>query len=197
MAETRQAAVPTWLTILLAVALVIALWALVTARGAAGRAEANGEQLARPDLDLVVVPGGPERFPDAFDAAVDDLDEDEAVDPTAHHWITVVLHNDGASDAQGVDVTLDLGDVGTPTYLADLSGFRDLDVGSDGPLVELGIDSIDAGDAAQVFVGIPSDALPEPVTDDWSRAYGDYVGRADVFVGGDDAAIDRWYGGSL
>lgn len=57
MAETRQASVPTWLTILLAVALVLALWALVTARGAAGAAEANAEQLARPDLELSVVPG--------------------------------------------------------------------------------------------------------------------------------------------
>lgn len=197
MAETRQASVPTWLTILLAVALVLALWALVTARGAAGAAEANAEQLARPDLDLAVVPGGPQRFPDAFDAAVGDLDGDEAVDPTAHRWITVVLHNDGASDAEGVDVTLDLGDVGTPTYLADLPGFRDLDVGEDGPLVALELGGIDAQESARVFVGLPADALPEPVAEEWSLAYREYLGRADVFVDGNDVAIDRWYGDLL
>lgn len=166
MAETRQASVPTWLTILLVVALVLALWALVTARGAAGEAAANTEQLARPDLDLAVVPGGPQRFPDAFDAAVDDLDDDDVVDATTHRWITVVLHNDGASDAQGVDVTLDLG-------------------------------SIDAQESAQVFVGVAADALPEPVAEEWSTAYRSYLGRADVFVDGNDVAIDRWYGGLL
>lgn len=198
MADTNRATVPTWLTILLAVALVLGLWALVAARGAAATAEANAERLARPDLDLAVVPGGPQRFAEAFEAAVEDQD-DEAVDPATHRWLTVVVHNDGSADAEDVNVTLDLdlGDVEAPVYLADLSGFRDLDVGSDGPLVELGINEVDAGDAAWVFIGVPTDALPEQVAETWGDAFRDYLGRADVFAGDVDVAIDRWYGGML
>ena len=78
--------------------------------------------------------------------------------------------------------------------LSALPGFRDLDIGVDGPLVQLGVGAIDATETAHVFVGIPADALPEAAADDWSQAYRDYLGRADVFVDGNDVAADSWYG---
>lgn len=197
MADAKNAHVPTWLTILAVAALALGLWALVAARGAASTAEANAARLARPDLDVNVVPGGPQRFPDAFDAAVDDADDAEGVDPTTRRWVTVVVHNDGSAEAEDTAVTLDLGAVDTPIYLADLPGFLDLDVGTDGPLVELDVGDIEAETSVRVFVGIPAAALPEAVAADWPAAYRDYIGRADVFADGVDVAVDRWFGGPL
>ncbi|MDZ7801697.1 MAG: hypothetical protein U5K81_13035 [Trueperaceae bacterium] len=168
--QSTTATVPTWVKLAVAVLLVLSLWALFSARSATSTANDNQQRLQVPEIQLSLVPGAPERFPDAFEEAVGDAGAEE-LDVDALNWVTVLVRNAGGADAE--DVILEGRMLGADSVeaIGETSSFQDFEVAVEEGALQMTLNDVDAGETGRVFLGFPNDALPEEVVANWAANY--------------------------
>lgn len=194
---TQRSGNNAWIIVLFVIAAIFIIWALSSARRANAGVEANEELLEVPNLDVVYTVGGPQRFAEPFQSAIDDLDEEDAAalaTPEDLLWTALIVDNDGNADADDVQVTVPLANGAQPTVLADLSGFGDIGVETTDAGVDLDIGDVDAGDTTYVFLGFDPAALPEAVAESWAGSYRSTVGTITADTDGEQS---HYYGTAL
>lgn len=164
---TTQTEMPAWAKIALILALILALWGLFTARSAASTAQENLATRMVPELELNLVPGGPERFASRFESAMEDADDAE-FDVGAHTWLTVIVENRGDGDADDAALEADVLAPEAAVAVGEMASFEDLEMERQEDLLELTLGDVDAGETATVFLGFETDALPEALAEAWA-----------------------------
>lgn len=165
--QSTTATVPTWVKLAVAVLLVLSLWALFSARSATATANDNQQRLQVPEIQLSLVAGAPERFPEAFEEALGDAGAEE-LDVDALNWATVLVRNVGGADAD--DVILEGRMLGADSVeaIGETSSFQDFEVEVVEGALQMTLNDVDAGDTGRVFLGFPDDVLPEEVVANWA-----------------------------
>ncbi|HEX7003840.1 MAG TPA: hypothetical protein VF168_06610 [Trueperaceae bacterium] len=163
---------PTWVLWLFGIALIILfIWLWNTANSAKSLAEANAALLAQPTAEVSFLVGGPTRFSDSFQEAVEDAEID-GFSSDDYLWATTVVRNEGQVELDDVELTFNMAEGLEPTVIADLPSFGsgvDLEETEAGLQVDLR--DIDDGELARVFVGFEAADLPEQVAAAWARNY--------------------------
>ena len=175
---------PTWVFWLLGIALIILfIWLWNTANSAKSTAEANAALLAQPQADLDFLVGGPGRFAEAFESAVEEAElEGFASDELL--WTTTLVSNEGLGELDDVTLTLNLAEGLQPTVIADLPSFGSgVDVEETEAGLEVDLRDIDDGETATVFLGFDPAALPQEVADDWAGSYETSLGSLTIESG--------------
>lgn len=164
---TTQTATPTWLKIAVFLALILALWGLFTARSAASTAQENQAMRTVPEMELTLVPGGPERFADSFESAMEDAGDAE-FEVGARAWLTVIVENRGDGDASDTALEADVLAPQAAVAVGEMASFEDLEMERQEDLLELTLGDVDAGETATVFLGFETDALPDALAEAWA-----------------------------
>lgn len=192
MADTQKS-VPMWVTGAIVVLFVLSLWALFSARSAGESAANIEETVTTPDMNLILVRGGPDRFEDHFTEAVEDAGDDE-LDPGALEWITILVRNDGVGDAEDLELQATVASPETVTALADPSGFTDMESEVQDGVLTIELGDVDDEERAVVFLGFDPENLPEEVSDDWASQYLRAVDVLTAHVEGVDEVAAEVYG---
>lgn len=182
--SAREQSSPTWVFWLFGIALIILfIWLWNTANSAKATAEANAALLAQPEAEIHYLVGGPARFSEEFQEAVEDA-ELEAFSSDEFLWATALVSNEGAGELDDVNLTLNLAEGLEPTVLAALPSFGSgVDVEQTEAGLEVDLRDIDDGEMARVFVGFDPAALPEQVAANWAQSYQITIGSASVETG--------------
>ena len=172
---------PTWVLWLFGIALIILfIWLWNTANSAQSTAEANAALLAEPEAELTFLVGGPTRFAEAFEEAVDDAELD-TFSSEDFLWTTALVSNEGVGELDNVDLTLNLAEGLQPVVLADLPSFGSgLDIEENEAGLSVDLRDIDDGEMARVFVGFDPAALPSDVAENWAQTYQTSMGSITV-----------------
>ena len=172
---------PTWVLWLFGIALIILfIWLWNTANSAKSTAEANAALLAQPAAELTFLVGGPARFAEAFEEAVDDAELD-AFSSEDYLWTTTLVSNEGVGELDNVDLTLNLAEDLQPIVLADLPSFGSgLDIEETEAGMSVDLRDIDDGEMAHVFVGFDPAALPSGVAENWAQTYQTSMGSITI-----------------
>lgn len=192
-AQPPAPAMPRWATIGLALALVLAVWALMSARSANATATENEAARTVADLDLTLVPGGPERFSSSFEAAVEDGDADD-LDADARDWLTIIVRNTGDAEAQDVALDADVLAPDGTRSIGEMATFEDLEASVTDGLLQLELGDVGADERATVFVGFAADALPGDVAEAWFAEHARAVRAITARADGDDETLAAVYG---
>lgn len=197
MAENQtQATAPTWIKLAIAVLFVLSVWALFAARSAGATAERSDQLLSVPELELTLLRGGPNRFADAFAEALEEADATD-LDVDEHVWITVLLRNEGAADADDVSLQARIASPDEVVSLARVPGFQGLDSEFEEGVLSLEVGDIDTEEAATVFLGFDPEALPEELGGDWAGQYARSVDVISAHVDGSDERAAVVYGNGI
>lgn len=151
---------------LIVIPIVVAIWLFNIASNARATAQTNAEAVQVPRFELALVPGGPERFAETFQEAVDELGEEEELDATQYLWSTYVVRNIGERDAADLtfDVTaaipIDRLLIAPPGFGNDAS--IEHEEGSNQATVDL--EELDEGDQVLLFVGMSPQNLMQSYT---------------------------------
>jgi hypothetical protein len=184
---------PTWALWVFGIALAILfIWLWNTANSAKATAERNAALLARPELEVAYLVGGPTRFEERFDEAVEDA-ELESFDSADYLWSTALVSNDGIDE---IDASLaaELQPELEPTILVSLPGFGDHEVSREGEATVIDLNELDEGESALVFFGFDRENLPEGYATDWA---GNFQGTLDRLTAESGDVDETLYGRSL
>jgi hypothetical protein len=161
-----------WTFVKWVVAILILVWLYNIATGARSVAEGNADALSQPVFDMTFVPGGPNRFADAFSEAQEA--SEDTIEPSTMLWATLITQNESTADGQEINLEAQFIQGVTPTVLASLPGYGNeltvMEADAD-PALELGMESLNAGDESFVFFGFNPQELPQGLRDDWASGY--------------------------
>ena len=163
---------PTWVLWLFGIALIVLfIWLWNTANSAKATAEANAALLAQPQVDLHYLVGGPTRFGEQFEEAVEDAELDE-FSSEEFLWSTVLVANEGQGELDGALLRLNLVEGAQPTVLAALPSFGSgIDTEETEAGLEIDLREIGDGEVARVFLGFSPEALPDSAAANWASSY--------------------------
>lgn len=150
----------------LAVAVIIALfiWAFSVAQGARDTANENATRLLMPTFEMNLLPGGPERLPEAYEGIVNTETESE-ISEEDYLWATVVLRNTGFGDAEetGIHIRhtapLEHVLVSTAGWGAEAS----VESGDSPNVTVATVNSMNARDASYLFLAVSPEAVTEMI----------------------------------
>lgn len=175
-----------WGVGLVTVGLFIAVFAV--AIGARNQAIENAETVLKPEWKVSYVPGGPLRFPDAFEDVEDD-DRSAEMEPNRYLWSTVIITNTGEAEAinASADITTTVpvshAFVSSDAYLLGLGmeGLDDDDMRS----VSADIGELSPEETVLVFLAMSPTDIPGPPYDeatrkDWLKDYSAYLNKIRV-----------------
>lgn len=181
MSTQQRRADPSWSEKLwpyakIIIPIVVAIWLFNMASGARETAQTNATAIQRlrvPQFELVLVPGGPDRFAETFDEIVEDMDSAEAFDATQFLWSTFVVRNAGHRDA--TDLVFDV-TAAAPInrLLITPEGFRneatiEHEAGSNTATIEFR--ELDIGDEVLLFIGMTPEGFEQPYDAQIQRAW--------------------------
>jgi hypothetical protein len=191
--ETKQSWWDSAKRILLYIALIaVAIWFFNIATQARSLAQSNAELVNVPIYQLTVVPGGPVRFEDAFNDALElwaeqtgnnavEMPELEAAD---YLWMTLVVRNIGDSDANDLEIEMNTTAPIRQLFLA-APGWRnesEIVFEQDALTASASLESLGKDDEALLFIAMNPRALEMPYTEEshrlWARNFEVYFEEA-------------------
>lgn len=89
----------------IAIILALAIWGISAGISAGNVAEENQSAIQVPDFTASLVLGGPERFPESFEDALN-VEQPEGMDTGTFLWSTLIVKNVGEASATTTEVTL-------------------------------------------------------------------------------------------
>jgi hypothetical protein len=184
-AGSETSGVPSWALWLIGITFAILfIWLWNTANSAKSLARENASLLARPELEMSYLVGGPKRFQEQFTEALEDA-ELEGFESANCLWSTAMVSNEGIYEVDDVRLTADFHTGQMPTILAFLPSFgRNLDTEESEGGLQVSLRDIDDDEVALVFFGFDPAALPEALSSDWTGRYQTVV--SDITVEADD-----------
>lgn len=108
--------------VLIIVSLALAIGLLALAGSANSKAKKNMAAINVPDYKLWYLPGGPDRFSEEYNRAIEDLKEDQKIDKESFVWGSVVLENVGKKEGDEVSLEIDAA-IPLDHVLISLSGY--------------------------------------------------------------------------
>lgn len=180
--------------VLLYVAVIaIAIWLFNIAMDARSLAQSNAETVNVPIFELAMVPGGPERFVDEFEDALEARAEQgaeeaevAAIEPADYLWMTLVVRNIGQENADELELVLDT-TAPIQQLLFAAPGWDNVseieyEVGT--RTATIGFESLVRDDEAFIFIAMTPNAFEAPYTDQahrmWARDFELYFERVHV-----------------
>lgn len=157
------------------VPIIVAIWIFNIANDARGTAQKNAAAIQRlqPQFELVLVPGGPDRFASTFEEIVADMDSPEVFDATQFLWGTFVVQNTSQQDA--TDMVFDV-TAAAPIdrLLITPEGYRNAatiehEAGSNTASIKFR--ELDRGDEVLLFIGMTPEGFEQPYDDQTQRAW--------------------------
>lgn len=190
--NTQTRSTPWWVVVLGIGALILLVWMFFAARNARDLAASNEERLLVGALAVDYVPGGPERFAERFSDAIGEVEQE--IQPDELLWTTLIVANRGLTEAQSLEGTVALAEGLDPVLAADLAGFENLDVTSEGQALELSLGDVGVDDTSLVFMGFNPANVRDVVSENWASFYGQTV---DTITISSAQSQDIYYGDYL
>lgn len=171
---------------------ILLIWLWNTAGGARTLAEQNARLINQPELEVQYLIGGPERFAEEFDEAVEDAELGD-LDTGEMLWSTALVTNVGHQEAQDVALTTNLRPELTPTVIASTPDFGSAPAAEqEEGTVEISVEDIGADEQAYVFFGFAPDALAA-ADDDWPAEFENVFSSMTVEADdSQDTVYGRW-----
>jgi hypothetical protein len=181
MSAQQRRADPSWTEKLwpyakIVVPIIVAIWIFNIASDARGTAQKNAAAIQRlrvPQFELVLVPGGPDRFASTFEKVMEEMESAEAFDATQFLWGTFVVRNTGNRDA--TDMVFDV-TAAAPIdrLLITPEGYRneatiEHEAGSNTASIKFR--ELDRGDEVLLFIGMTPEGFEQPYDDQTQRAW--------------------------
>ncbi|MEC9490306.1 MAG: hypothetical protein UMU04_05105 [Halanaerobiales bacterium] len=170
-----------YLKIGLAIAFVI--WVIFSINSLQGTAQENKNLISRPEFEMTFLPGGTERFADAY-ADVENIDTEAKVEESNYLWSTVLIANRGKEDAQEVNVNLETAAV-MDRILVSPSGWSNeitIETPDEKMSSEITINELDIDDTARIFIGFSKDKMDVNALN-WADNYDNYLKKINVEAG--------------
>jgi hypothetical protein len=181
MSTQQRRADPSWSEKLwpyakIVIPIVVAIWIFNIASGARQTAQTNAGAVSRlqvPQFELVLVPGGPDRFAETFEEILDEMDSAEAFDATQFLWSTYVVRNIGQRNATNVvfDVTaaepIDHLLIKPPSYRNEATITHEARAATSSVV----FNKLNIGDEALLFVGMTPQEFAQPYGAQSQRAW--------------------------
>lgn len=148
----------------IAVILALAIWGISAGTSARNTAEENQSVIQTPDFAAQLVLGGPERFADSFEDAIN-VDDPSTIDTDSYYWSTVVVKNTGEEPA--TDAEIRLNHVSSPSQVVvwtDGYGVEaTVEATDDGTAHVVQLDSVGSGEEAHLMLGYTVEDMGEVV----------------------------------
>lgn len=179
MAE-KQVIGKTMFYIVVAVLAVGIIWVYTIANNANNQASQNAAAVQIPEYDLSYVAGGPERFSEDFTTATE---EAENVNPGNYLWSTVILENNGESDAEEVELNITAAIPVRSVYFSTTDRFVDAEVSEteEPKVVTINMESLDAEESFKVFLGMNPPEYSRPFDlKKWANEYQTYLEKISI-----------------
>ena len=171
--------------IVVAVVVLLFIWAFSTANKAKTLAEDNAESLNTPTYTMSMLLGGPERFADNFDN-IDNVEPDK-VTIEDYVWATVKIKNIGHGDASNAEILIKR-TIPVEQVLVSSTGYGNevkVESGEEPNTTLITMNHITAQEPLYIFLGVKSNTLPE-TWNSWKEDYEDTI--TSIEIEGDDSS---------
>jgi len=170
-----------YLKIGLAIAFVI--WVIISINGLQGTAQENSNLILRPDYETSFIPGGPERFSDAY-ADVENIDTEAKVEEGDYLWSTILIANRGKKDGQELNINIETA-AAMDQILVSPTGYSNevnIETEDNKMSTEITVEELEIDDTARIFIGFSKDKM-NVNEQNWADSYEDYLKRISIESG--------------
>ncbi|RCW50592.1 MULTISPECIES: hypothetical protein [Halanaerobium] len=170
-----------YLKIGLAIAFVI--WVTISINGLQGTAQENSNLILRPEFETSFLPGGPERFSEAY-ADVENVDTEAKVEEGDYLWSTILIANRGKKDGQELNINIETA-AEMDQILVSPTGYSNevnIETEDNKMSTEISVEELDIDDAARIFIGFNKDKI-NVNEQNWADSYEDYLKRISIESG--------------
>lgn len=170
-----------YLKIVLAIAFVI--WVTISINGLQGTAQENSNLILRPEYETSFLPGGPERFSEAY-ADVENVDTEAKVEEGDYLWSTILIANRGKKDGQELNVNIETA-AEMDQILVSPTGYSNevnIETEDNKMSTEITLEELDIDDTARIFIGFSKDKI-NVNEQNWTDSYEDYLKRISIESG--------------
>jgi hypothetical protein len=157
------------------------IWLFGIATEARGLAQTNAGLLRVPIYQLTLIPGGPVRFADEFEDALEawaertgsDNAETPALDPTEYLWATFVVRNVGELEARDLSIRLAAAAPVQHVMFTAPGWSNDVSIEHEAATNEATIDfeELNVGDEAMLFMAMTPQAFEKPYDEQTHRGW--------------------------
>ena len=166
-----------YLKIALAVGFVI--WVIFSINGVQGTAQENNNLILKPEYETSFVPGGPERFSDAY-SEIENTDT-EKVEKGDYLWGTILISNRGRESGENVNINIET-TAAMDQILVNPSGWSNelnIETADNKMSTDITINQINIDDTARIFVGFNKDKITIS-SQEWIDNYKNYLKRISI-----------------
>ncbi|PTV93242.1 hypothetical protein C8C76_14617 [Halanaerobium saccharolyticum] len=170
-----------YLKIGLAIAFVI--WVIISINGLQGTAQENSNLILRPDYETSFIPGGSERFSDAY-ADVENIDTEAKVEEGDYLWSTILIANRGKKDGQELNINIETA-AAMDQILVSPTGYSNevnIETEDNKMSTEITVEELEIDDTARIFIGFSKDKM-NVNEQNWADSYEDYLKRISIESG--------------
>jgi hypothetical protein len=178
-----------YLKIGLAVAFII--WLIFSINSLQSTAQKNSNLILRPEYETSFIPGGPERFSDAY-SEVENVDTEANVKESNYLWSTILIANKGKKDAKDLNINIETA-AAMDKILVNPSGWSNeinIETEDNKMSTEITINEVDIDDTARIFIGFSKDKI-NVSAQNWADNYDNYLKRIKIES---DNIEDTFYG---
>lgn len=145
------------------VVIALFIWAFSVGQGAQSTADENSERLTTSAFQYSFVPGGPERFSEAYGDAIN-VDTEEQITEEDYLWSTVILENTSYGEARDLALEVQTS-VPIGQTVVTAPGFQNeasVSESEDAPdTITVNMESLNQTDRAYLFLGVTPEAVPD------------------------------------
>ncbi|MGP3778997.1 hypothetical protein ACTWKD_09185 [Halanaerobium saccharolyticum] len=170
-----------YLKIGLAIAFVI--WVTISINGLQGTAQENSNLILRPEFETSFLPGGPERFSEAY-SDVENVDTETKVEEGDYLWSTILIANRGKKDGQELNINIETA-AEMDQILVSPTGYSNevnIETEDNKMSTEISVEELDIDDTARIFIGFNKDKI-NVNEQNWADSYEDYLKRISIESG--------------
>ena len=170
-----------YLKIGLAIAFVI--WVIISINGLQGTAQENSNLILRPEYETSFLPGGPERFSEAY-ADVENVDTEAKVEEGDYLWSTILIANRGKKDGQELNINIETAAAMDQILVSPTGYSNEINIKTEDNKMstEITLEELDIDDTARIFIGFNKDKM-NVNEQNWADSYEDYLKRISIESG--------------
>ena len=172
-------------------ALAFLIWVIFSINSLQGTAQENSNLILRPEYETSYLPGGPERFSDAY-AEVENVDTEAKVEEGDYLWSTVLIANKGKKDAKEITINIETA-AAMGKILVSPSGWSNeinIETEDNKMSTEITVSELDIDDTARIFIGYNKDKM-DVNAQNWADNYKNYLKKINIESG---SVEDTFYG---
>ncbi len=172
-------------------AVVFVIWVIFSINGLQGTVQENSNLILRPEFETSFLPGGPERFSEAY-ADVENANTEENINEDDYLWSTILITNKGKKDATELNINIETV-AEMDQILISPSGYGNevsVETEDNKLSTEINISELDIDDTAYLYVGFNKNKINDN-EQNWIDSYENYLQSVSIESGNIE---DTFYG---